>query len=148
MSINLFKRATLAALTMIALAVMPLQAASAYSVSEGGKQTAQAVTDCVAFDKALTAEQIAKVEADGGSVASLEGERKDAFIARLSELFGSPPPYVVSGVILVKPNGEEETSYNIGIFSESCLKGFLQLPPAVVDGLLSPNEQKPGERVD
>lgn len=138
---NLFKRALFATLTMLVLAVMPLQAANAYSVEQGAKQLAQAPKECVG---AMAAKEIAKVEADGGSVTVLDGAKRDAFIDKLSDIFGKRPPYPVSSVTLVLPDNEEETSYNVGIFSEGCLVGFLQIPQAVIETLVKPD----GEKVD
>lgn len=128
-----------ALLTIGLLAVMPLQAA--YGQSE---------PSCTSIETVLTPAEVTTVIENDGFVTRLDGVQKDAFLSRLVDLVGTSPPFTVSGIIAVRINDDEETSVNVGVASEGCLKAVFVLPFPIYETLLSPlDPPKPqGERVD
>jgi hypothetical protein len=128
------------ALTSLFVSAMPLQAASAAAVDVQGSAPA-----CVTYEGSVTPSVRQKVAEQGGLIIDLTDAPLSAFVSRLSELVGAVPPYTIDRVVLVRPTEDEDGLYNIGIFSDNCLKTVLNLPGEIVRALTAP--PAPGEKV-
>lgn len=121
-------------LTMVFFPAMPLQAA-----------TEEDAPACVTFEGAVTATVVEQVAANGGEIVDLKGLDAQAFLSRLEELLGSNAPFPVDRIVLVLPTGEPNQDYNIGLFSEGCLKTILTLPASVVSAMRGLSGQEKAE---
>jgi hypothetical protein len=127
------------ALTSLFVFAMPLQAASAETDVQG------TTSACVTYEGSVTPAIRQKIAEQGGELTDITGLPLKAFVSRLSDLAGSSPPYTVDRVVIVRPTADEDDLYNIGVFSDNCLKTVLNLPGAVVRALTTP--PAPGEKV-
>lgn len=135
--------ALIAMLTTLFFSVTPL---TAYSADPAMTPPS---SGCVMVESIVTPDAVAEIEKAGGSVVILSGIREEAFLARLVALVGSAPPFTVSQIYLITPDGDDNTYVNVAIIGDdNCIKGMLHLPQQIVEKLLSPLETKPGERVD
>lgn len=130
-------------LTTLFVSAMPLQAA--YATADDG-QTKEACS--VSYKDALSDESREQLKLQNGTVVELTGAQAKAFQSRVEALIHVPAPFSSDQIIIVNPDGDQNTLVNVGFFVDNCLKALLHFPQPVVDTLLSPLEKKPGERVD
>lgn len=137
------KKFLLALLTTLFVSAMPLQAAYALADDANSKEACT-----VSYKDILPPEALDLLKANNGSLVELEGIQARAFQSRVEDLVGQKAPFTSTKIVIVHPNDEDDTIYNIAFVVNDCVMTILHLPPAVVDALLSPLETKPGERVD
>lgn len=142
------KKLLFALLTTLLVNAMPLQAAYAVADDANGEANKQTQQDCISYLTILSDENREILKTQNGTIVELEGVRAKAFQSRVEEAVGSKAPFEADLIVIVNPNGEDDTLLNIVYFSNNCLKAFMHLPSQLVEMLLSPLEKKPGERVD
>lgn len=142
----------IAMLTFFAVNVMTpasyaLQSSFAVAQSDDDNTSGTTSAGCVSIDAVLTPEVIGDIKGHGGSIVTLDGARSKAFMERLTELVHSQPPFSVDTIVIVQFD-PEVPMVRVGFIANDCIQGSMRLPVTVLEQLLSPNETKPGERVD
>lgn len=153
---NLFKRVILfIGLTVMISGAMP--SATAYAIgnnfinaqaeSDETVPPATSAAQCRTIDNTLSPDDLETLDDRGGEAIALKSntERFDTFVHDFVELVGTPPPYVLDGILVVYPS-EESSVANIAFYSEGCAKGMATLPRVIIEGLLK--VPAAGEKVD
>lgn len=122
-----FSRIFVILLTTLFVSAMPLQAAYATADDAQGKEACQ-----VTYETVLSLDVQEHIKQQGGAILKLEGPNAVAFLHKMEQLIGSPAPFTVDVIVIVRPVSDPDAVVNIAYFKDGCMVNNGHLPAALL----------------